>query len=350
MNRWLQVGVWTAAGLLPALAVAQPAVSLSDLQELQKKNALTPEELQTVRTWVEQQVRALLEGNGDAVTQLFAQSNGTPAYKEAYVGACIAVIGPNYGRADLAAAAQLVTLLHRLNDARVYEVLLEALRDERPAVRTAAAVGLRELRSELVSTSAEAVSGVIRALREAGKKETSYVALKRIYEAMDYASINAAPDRKALAQALLDVLETRSENYETENPSAWGAETVGLRVIGPLRSNLDDAERKRLTEAIARMMRAAINRYSAHLHSVEDESGSPLEVALRNRTEQLIMQAEPLLAELVQPPAAQRPDVAGEMTDGQVINMKVEWKDWADLLQDAIGKDFHIETDEDEDG
>ena len=92
-------------------------------------------------------------------------------------------------------------MLNTLNDVSAAALLIEALGDNRVPVRTAAAIGLRNLREKMTGAGGTSVNDSIAALRDAGKSETSPVTLERIYQAMDYTGLASNPDPQGTAAA-----------------------------------------------------------------------------------------------------------------------------------------------------
>ena len=275
---------------------------------------------------------------------------GTDAFKSALAETMIAAVEANYKNAEAGSAAQLIAIVNTMQQPAASRLLTGALRDERVPVRTAAAIGLRGLREQLVRAGGSAVTDAVTALGEAAKRETSPVALDLIYRALDYTGPGRqAPDPKLLVGALLPILETRSQAYAAGNEQAIGADTPGLQLANRLARRLDDTEKRRIVIATARMLKHAVERYTSELAEIDDKTSSRMQIELRNRVELLIIAAEELLAKIEEP--TQAPTLTKAMQETEDVgtkktNMKVQMNAWADLIQQAYQLDVHLDTSE----
>jgi hypothetical protein len=356
---------------LPSAAQEAPAQQ-DVIDQLQAKSALTDEDRAKLREWVGQRVQAIVagdpSGSAEAVSQLRKRFTGTDGFKEAFAAVTAELIGSAYKQAKRDSAARLLAVLNTLNQVSSYKVLIEALGDKRVPVRSAAAIGLRRLQDNLARAGGDALSESITALREAGKRETSPVALQLIYRAMDYTGVKVnPPDPKAGALALLELLEARGEQYQAaaqeivrqpdkptaNNVKAEGADRPGLELAGKLIGQMDEQGRQRLIVACAKMLHYAVIRYTSELHKIEDKTSSPLQIALRDRMELFIMTAEELLAKLTPFPKVEGvKTIAAEMQeqeqDKKAVYMKIAMNAWADVLQERFQFDLHIKGTEPE--
>ncbi len=327
------------AGALVANAPAQDGES--GLQALQSKTVLSEDELGQLRSWIEQRVAAVADSSAQAGSELRSAYAGSQGFREAYAKLAVEIIRPVYGRASLKliAATQLVAVLGALDDMQVHATLIEALGDKRVAVRTAAAAGLGRLRTAIARSGAAAVTSTLNALQTAGVAETSTVALKTIYRAMDFQAIPTPADAGGNARTLLSLLRARQGKYASARSAtpAWAAEIDGLRLAGVLLRGMNDTDRTQLAEATGQILLTAVMRYADELYEVEDGS-SALDVAIRNDTEVLIQQCEAVLVQVLKPGTA--PDVTAQMRELEPVNMKLEMKKWAGLLQAKTGKNF----------
>ena len=320
----------------------------SELVALQTKEGLTDEDRAAIRTWIGKRVADIVANDPVGAQQAFASLrggfNGSRDFKEAYVAGCNGVIGSAYKKAPAIPAARLISVLNLLGDVGSLDVLLEALRDDRTAVRAAAAIGLRVLRPKLAA-SAEAYSRTLGALRDAGKKEASRETLQLIYQAMRYAGVQPPPNLKPGVAPLLVLLEERVKQYAGQKVRAEGAEAVGLKVGGTLRPAMSDAERRRYAQVAAKLLNYAVTRYvggEAPLCKVQDKTSSRDTVALRNCTELLIVTAEQQLKEILTPQEA--PDVTEKMKRANHTDMVNEMSKWAALLKDALELDLKVQS------
>ncbi|HUU94680.1 MAG TPA: hypothetical protein VM487_02995 [Phycisphaerae bacterium] len=348
VHRILLATIVASVGVLPLAAQDQPQPTLTSLQG---KNTLSDEERNTLAQWMNERIAAIGAEEpapaAEALTLLRTEFKGTDAFKEAYAAALIESVRPAYKNAKLIAAARLITALNTLNDPDARGVLLEALQDQRVGVRMAAVVGLRNLRVKLALAGTPVFTETLNGLRDAGKRETSSVTLKTIYQAMDYpAVVPSLPDAKANVATVLDLLEARAQQYAAREVPAEGAEVVGLKLGGTLRSAMDDAQRKRLTVIAAKMLRYGVTRYTSGdrpLFKVQKDAGRQIK-ELRNQIELLIDQAEKLLLELVAPKDVPTPSIAEEMKKAaDPILMKIAMNKWADILKKAVNLDFYMD-------
>lgn len=330
----------------------QPAPAANPLEPLRSKAALADEDRNALRNWVTQRVTALAGDDGSAAAaEMRTEFAGTPAFKEAFASISIELVRGKLKAATPPAAARMLAVIAAMGDApadAAATLYIEALQDERPAVRAAAAAGLRNLRPRLVLAGAGAVTSAVHALRDAGKKETSASTLRLIYQALNYpdAAPNP-PELKAIATAVLDLLEARAAQHDSGDAKAPGADVVGLRVAAKLRPQMSEDEQKRYTGVLARVLRAGVLRYTTgepRLVDVQDASASPLVTDERDRTEILIEEAEKQLTEIVG--AKNAANVADRMRKRRAGEMRVELNKWAAKLKDTIGRDLTLSDDE----
>jgi hypothetical protein len=351
----LAVTMFLLVAAQPA-AAQQPPGQQDPVKQLQAKSVLTDEDQAALRGWVTQRVQVIAAaeaGNSGlsatAVSELRAAYTGAEGFKQAFGAACVRAIGSAYKTAGRDSGARLIAILNTFDQVSAYQVLIEALSDKRVPVRSAAAIGLANLRQKLAGAGGSVLSESLAALREAGKRETSSLALQHIYRALDYTTLSSPPDPKANAVALLALLEARGRQYGTGSVKAEGADRAGLDLAGKLAGQLSDEERRRLVVATAAMLRYGVSRYTSELYEVDDKTSSPLQAARRNQIELFITSAERLLVSLVNPPA-DRPVVTKEMeeraVDEKATYMKIQMNRWGDLLQQTYQIDVHMDVTE----
>lgn len=339
-----------------------PAPAAGGIAVLETKPSLSEDEKTQLKAWIVERVDKIVNQSRDdhASTAAAATAaadlrkerpSATPGFREAYVSLCVEVMSPVYKGAKMVASAQLVTILAGLREMATSKVLLEALGHEQPAVRAAAASGLRGLRAKLAAAGAPVLNEALAALREAGRRESSQVALKAIYGAMNVREVvQSHPDPKRNATDLLDLLEARSEQYTSKKVKGEGAEVLGLAVMNGYVSNLGDAEKDRLVIAAARMMLHAVQRYVDELSDVHDKTSAPLLVEARNNAELLIEGCEKLLKELIKP-AAPAPDLtkelrASEKDEGEKrTKLRQEMAKWSQILSAKTNQKFELDED-----
>jgi hypothetical protein len=347
------------ARLIPLLAVfagsswaqSPPAggAAPGPLDAIRGKATLDDADRAALRSWAEERIKQITSGDAGAalaVQQLRAEhgvANASPAYRDAVTAVYIELIRPQVHSASLTAAGQLVALLGSLNEATTYPVLIEALKDERIGVRTAAAAALRGLRVKLALPGGNYFAETMVALKDAAQKETSSVALQIMYQAMNYPEVvPSPPDPKLVLTSLLDVLEARAARYEAGDVRAEAADTPGLKALSGLVRNMSDADRNRCLVAVGPIFRRMVVRYKSELHKLSDKAG-PL-AQLRNDAEQLIEQCEALLTQLLS--VSKSPEVGPKMRKGEIDYMTIEFNKWAELIKKQANKDFSISAGE----
>ncbi len=344
------IWLWSAA-LAPLAAQTPPAPpqppaspQAEVLAALQAKETFSDEDRATIRGWVQKRVEEIVGNDaaaaGPAVEKIRAELKGSQGFRDALHAALLESARPAIRAAPPAAAARLLATVNALSDPAAQPLLIESLRDERTAVRMAAAVGLRDQRQKLV-TAGNTLNDAIAALRDAAKKESSATVLRTLYHALNYPEVTQAlPDVRALAVAALDVFETRAALHDGKELRGEGAELVGMRLMAALRPALSDSEREKYIQALARVLRHAVMRWSSELHTVRDRSGNQLQIQLRNTIEQIIEDGETQLTALLGGAAAGT--VAAEMRKANPITTKIEFNKWAEQIQKTYSVDLKI--------
>ncbi|MBI5865011.1 MAG: hypothetical protein HZB38_10990 [Planctomycetes bacterium] len=332
-----------------------------ELASVQTLPSLNEEQRGVVRKFVGDRTTAIVNQTAEAdkitaaakaVSELrteYGRSSASQAFREAYVAMCLEVIGPVYKSAKLTPATQLVSFLASLNELPASKLFIEALGDERPAVRAAAASGLRGLRQKLVAAGGSAANDAIDALRDAGKRETSAAGLQSIYAALNYGEAGAAADAKRNASAVLEILDARSEQYASKQVRGAGAETVGLALLRTMQASLSDAEKDRLIVSTARMLFYSLPRYAGDLMNVNDKLDSPLRIVERNQIEGMIDECERVLKSLMKPSGDEEPNLSrairepGKDAGERAVNIRNEAGKWSKLLQAKTSQKFEFE-------
>ena len=354
--RYLLVGsLFLTLGVARLAAQETPPATpqAGSIESLQAKGVLSDEDTTALRTWIAQRFQTLTADNPAAANTAFAELRnsriGTPAFIQAYTSACIQAAGSAYGNAERDAATRMLVLLDTFKELDAYPILVQALGDARVPVRAAAAIGLRNLQTKIAGASGNIFNEVIAALREAGKKEESAVVLKLIYEALNF---ERAPDARALADAVTNLLAARGDQYGGSEVKAVAADQPGLALAERLAAQSDDDGRRRLAIAAAKMLRYAVSYYTTELHKIDNKTSSPVQVQLRDRVELFIESAEKLLRTLLKPQDG--PDVTQALQKSiqaeKPVNMKIAMNRWADLIQQTYQTDVHLEATEDEPG
>ena len=316
------------------------------LSQPRARTELTDEDRVQIRAFVSDRISQISDTDAEtarqAAAELRAAHTGTDAFKKAYATLCIEAVRAAYGPADLVPATRLVTVINTFNTPAAQPLLTEALQDKRVGVRAAAAIGLRQLRSQLALAGAEFAQRAWSALKEAGRREKSCDTLKTIYAAMDYAQLPAPPDARGNAGAVLELLEARAAQYANPTIPALGADDAGLRLANHLLPSMDAAQRDRLAIVLGQLMKRAIELYTApgqRLSDVRDTANRKL-LEQRNGIERLILVGEKLLLDLLQP--SQPPAITANMRKLNTPDMKNEWAKWVTALQERVKQDFSL--------
>ncbi len=337
----------TLLATLGAAFAQNPPAAADPLAGIRSRSDLTDQDRQAIQSFVSQNVAAIVTGDAamgsEAVRALRAGYEGSEAFRRVYAATALEAIQPAIRKAELSPAARLLTVVNAFNVPEAVPLLLEALGDERVGVRAAALTGLVRLRETVARAGAETYARVLDALRTVGARETSRDTLRTLYHALDYSGVGGAPDPRRNATALLELLEARARLYAAGDVPAFGADDAGLRLAGVLGKSLDDAERKRLTAAVASMLKFALERYvqgPRKLADVRDTHPNRRLIEERDAAERLILTGEERLVALLAP--SEVPQVASNLRRLEVINVKNEWRKWVALIQAATGVDFSL--------
>lgn len=349
VNRWR--GSFVAFGVLMVLlvqglagrAIAQNVPGQVDpLQELRIKEAFTDEDRARIGTWVDEQVAAVQAGDvvgaAGATAALRDGAKGTSAFREAYAGQVLRAVGAAYREAKRENAVRLITVLNALNEPVAYSLLIEALGSQEISVRYAAAAGLRNLRAKIAVAGGKYFSEALEALRQAALKEPVRLVLSTIYDAMNYPEVAPnPPEPKAIVEALVSVLEARSQGYASGSIKAEGAEVAGLKVAMSLRTFMTEADKKRVTAAAGRIMMHSVERYTT---AEKGADGVKLPPSIRREIELMIIESEKLLRNLLGTGA--EPNVTKAMERVAITDMKVEFNKWAERLKKAADVELSL--------
>lgn len=335
---------WVSSGLLAAL-LTTTASAQDPIDALRTKSALDENDRGALRQWIERQVNLVLadepQSASQAIITMRERFDGTNGFKEAFATESARLVADRLPTAKDRPAAQLVTFLSTLSAIETQPALISALRDERAAARAAAAVGLRALRSKIASAAGDAQGQTLRALRDAGKTETSPVTLKLIFMAMDYAG--AGGDQKASAVAIVDLLEQRAKEYAASgSPRSQAADAEGLKIATGLRTQLDDDQKKRLMRAAATMLKHSVEAYSGEkMHEMSDKTATAAAISRRNDIEFLIETAETTLRRLLDVKDGEGPDITTALRDGSAVAMRQQLVAWSEQkLETALGQRY----------
>jgi hypothetical protein len=325
-----------AALALAARQLPQQAEPDDGLDALRTKDPLNEEDRGALRTWIGERIAATVGEDAtsaqQAVVQLRHANHGGRRFVDAYAGVAIESIGSAYKKADLVPATRLLIVMGELNDSRALDPLLKALKDERTAIRAAAAVGLRKLQPRLV-TDPDAMRSMLAALREAGEKESSPRTLDLIYRAMNLADAPTPTDRHASSAAIADLLDERLKQVSGGRMQAEGGDLAALQALDPQRGNLDENTRRQYIGELGRLLHYCVCRYIRDdpLSRVRDRTSSPELVELRNNVEVTIREAEKQLTALVGAPEGA--NVTQNMEKAKITEMAIAMNKWSEKLK-----------------
>ncbi len=331
-------------GWLVTIGVAHAQPKPADpLAPLRDKTSLGTEDRATLTGWIRGRLDLFVGHDAGAARQLRTAANGSDAFRKAYVRTLAGEIRQRLAKADPPAAARLIALLvavsHTAGSTDAVATLLELLKDERPAVRDSAIVALRSLREGIRDAGGNLPEQVLTALRDAAPQVRAYAPLRRLYEAMDLATDDARRQR-AVAEAIVSVLEQRARLHSGESVPAEGADAAAFRILTRLAARLDDAARKRALVAAGAILRHAVGRYVSELLDVSDDA-SRVRIQARDRIERLVLDGEKLLAALLGPSDA--PQLAQAMQKQRKADaIQRQWNRWANLLKAATDRDFSL--------
>lgn len=340
MKRTLFGAFVLVAGAALALAAQQPPQpppeSDDGLDALRSKDPLGDEERTALRSWIAERIAAITgddaAGAQQAISQLRHAAHGGRGFVDAYAAVAIENLSSAYKKADLVAAARLLVVMGQLNDPRALDTLLEAVKDERTAIRAAAAVGVRMLHPKLGS-DADAVRRMLVTLREAGEQETSPRTLDLIYRAMNLADAPGVPDRRAGSTAVVGLLDERLKQISGGRMRAEGGDLAALQALEPQRDSLDEDTRRQYINALGRLLHYCVSRYITNepLSRIRDRSSSPELVELRNNVEVTIREAEKQLGALIGAPEGA--NIAQNMGKAKTPEMAIAMNKWSEKLK-----------------
>lgn len=341
--------------LLPLLCLVGPAIAQiaePPLAPLRAKDTLTEEDRKALRTWMSERVNAITSGDvlagQTAVNQVrqVVEAESTTGFSEAFETVAITAVRGSYRNAELRQAAQLVGLLNLVNATDASAVFVEALQDQRAAVRAAAAAGIRNIRAKLAQAGGDYITRSVNALREAGTRETSTETLRLIYLALDFSDLPAA---SAAKEGFLAVMDARARQYANpESVRGAFADSTAMKVGERYLPRMSDGERQRFARAAARMLRYGVQRYTGAdgLGKLSPDVQSSRLRTQRKSIERLITHAEDALVKAMAP--QDPPAVREQMQQAQLVNMRIGMNEWAKIVREPLGIDVALESGEGE--
>jgi hypothetical protein len=306
------------------------------LDALRDKDPLGDEDRAALRAWIGERIAAVVgedaAGAQRGVAQLRQAAHGGRDFLDAYVAVAVDSLGSAYKKAEPVPATRLLIVLGELNDARTLDTLLKALKDERTAIRAAAAVGLRKLQPKL-GTDPEGLRRMLAALRKAGEKERSARTLDLIYRAMNLADLPALSDRRAGSAAIAGLLDERLKHISGGRMPAEGGDLAAMQALDPQHGNMDEDTRRQYINELGRLLHYCVCRYvrDEPLSRVRDRNSSPELVELRNNVEVTIREAESQLKTLVGAPEGV--NLTHDMEKAKTTEMAIDMNKWSEKLK-----------------
>ena len=268
MRRYVPL-VLAAAFVLTTAATT--AVAQDRLESIASKPKIDDRDRAKISTEVSERVKKLADAGTDSDQRRTARERllGTPGLKTAtkefkavYAETCARELSPLATSEVFETGFDAVMVLSSLNQVKTNETLAAALKSVHAATRLRAVRGLQALHKELAADP-KLAKPVLRALGEAGAKETQTPVLRIIYQTIDLGS-EAKDDQLAddCARALNTILVSRLERLNTGRRD----ETVdehALEAAARYYTGAGEAQKKQLIDNLANCLRHAVDRYFA---------------------------------------------------------------------------------------
>jgi hypothetical protein len=258
--------------ILPATAWAQNApdedVVLDTIRVL---SSIGSSDQRRIRDWVDAQLAELSGPSVNAATKFqqmrtrittqFGNANNTPAFNEQFAAQLAQVAADRFsaGNLDPQLMRGLARGMMEINRIETVPGLLAGLENDDQATRYLSATTLGQLRRQL-STNADQFTNVVRALREAGTRETNGVVLRSIYRALSY------EDKVGdVLPAFLAIMDARLAARRGGSVIADGGEEAALQFFAqrPVANAVGAEQRKQLVNRLAPFARMLAARYQA---------------------------------------------------------------------------------------
>lgn len=320
-----------ALSLLLALAllVVPAAAQQSELAQLKAASSLSPDDVNVIQQWVQQHLQTLLAAENLAAviraTRPFtdAYTGATPTFQTGFAEQCTtAFIAPINNPQVLPTAALMMTkILVNQSQPIAISALAQALSSPHVAARFWAAKGLTKLRREL--SAGTQANQIIGALEQAAGKETSPVALRQMYAALNLREVSSNMSLAARAgQALVVVLRSQLQRHAGPTIAPGLAEASGLRILGTVTAELDGPTQRQAVEAAAQLLHHATAQ--ATTTSKEPTPHAKRQASL------VVEQAELFLRQVLRNAGhtAPAPDVLAKLKAGKNDDAQIELQKW----------------------
>ncbi len=262
------------AGLL----LSPAALFASDeLEPIVRKDTLSASDRARIDTIVGQRVKRLEDAASDprrrrdardALIETSQVQNATPAGMEAYASACSSGLVSSLTSEDLGLSLDAVQILQKIDHPRTADALAAGLRSPHAAVRYRSAAVLKGLQKRLAGDAATC-RGILGALGRAGAEETNELALRAIYEAINFKS--AGTEFKAndeMAAALLDIFAGRLDSLSRVGRDEW-KDISGFEAAAACFKDASESRRKELVKSLYLFLANDVDRYAAESTSSE---------------------------------------------------------------------------------
>jgi hypothetical protein len=307
--------------------VGLAAGQAAELTQLKAASNLTPEQVQTIQQWVQQHVAGLLTAeDADKLRQaikpfLDAYAGATEVFQTRFAQTCAEACASHLMDPGIRpeAALLMAQMLAVQAHAGSIPTLTQVLGSPHVTTRFWAAKGLTALRRE-VSASPQAAE-VIAALRQAGSAEPSDLVLREMFSALNLREVSANTSlAQQVGQALAAIFQAQIAQHSGGVVGMSSAYVVGLRVLGAVIADVDDATRRQAVQAVAQILYHAVRQFDPQkLPSPTDRDAALL-----------VEQAETLLRQVARAAGqtGATPDVLERLKAGNLAEAQAELRKW----------------------
>jgi hypothetical protein len=333
-----RLALWgTAASVLVAV---QAFGQLPDIAPLRTRDPLTQAEKDTIRQWLDQQVKRMVSINSPQEAQRFQRElikplqDEPPAsveFRTVFIEQAADVSIPLLEKGNAVGPFMLVKTLVEFDHTATRKALVAGLASTIPAVRYWSANGLGKLAARIENEGQGAVIPTIDALQQAGQRESSPVVLRKIYQALRFGS-----SATQCAQAAASILDNRVASYQAPLPNSPAADLEGFAVIARMSDPSPNVVRL-CGQSVAKVLKLACEVYLLQLAQPAEQRQQPLIDELAA----VIQQGESVLKRLCQQANVtdRLPDITGPMTRDDADGMQqamAEWFGQANPRQEGI--------------
>ncbi len=256
--------IWLMAVVLMPTRIWAQARTTDPLKNLRGKSDLTADDLATLDNYLDGLISKVeFEPDDprvgkrfrDQILRNYKHPANTAGFKQRLVERCSARFAEKIKSNQGQLAMILLYTLAAMSDPGTLPALKEAAESPNAAARVLAIRALSAMPGKIEAKPAK-LSEVIQWLEEVGQREQDGSVLGLIYQTLDFTI-----KRDEQAAALINILEARLNNYQSNTVSGERAELVGLARAAELSSALGDPERKRLVGTLAKYLAYYTHRY-----------------------------------------------------------------------------------------